>query len=204
MRRPATAGSVMPRKSSGTRSASPAARTADERRDRLHQRLAGAARFRHRDEARRGERQAREQRGVGPGVEIVHEMQARAGAQRADAGDAAAGELRHRLAAEARSAGAEKDDVAVAPATSRFAAASMPARSSVFSGSRSSGSLPSAWRARMKAKRLGGPRQARRRTPAPSRRDGRCVPRGRHRSIATAPSTLRASRQRAVNRPWPA
>ena len=111
MRRPATAGSVMPRKSSGTRSASPAARTAASAAivcisvspvppdfDTATKRVAASGR-------------RREQRGVGPGVEVVHEMQARAGAQRADAGDAAAGELRHRLAAEARSAGAEKDDV---------------------------------------------------------------------------------------------
>jgi hypothetical protein len=76
-------------------------------------------------------------------------MQAGPGAQRAEARDAAAGELHQRLAAEARSAGAEKDDIL--RAGDEPLAASMPGRSSVFSGSRNSGSLPSAWRARMTA-----------------------------------------------------
>ena len=53
----------------------------------------------------------REQRAEGVGVEIVHEVQARTVAQRADARHAMAGKLRQRLAAEARSAGAENDDV---------------------------------------------------------------------------------------------
>ena len=80
-------------------------------RDGLHQRLAGAAGFRYRDEARRGERQPCQQRRIGVGIEIVHEVQARAVAQSAEPRHPATGELRHRLAAEARSAGAEKDDV---------------------------------------------------------------------------------------------
>ncbi len=82
-----------------------------QRRDDLHQRLAGAAGFRHRDEARRSERQTRQHPRIGVGIEIVHEVQARAVAQCAEPRHPAAGELRHRLAAEARPAGAEKDDV---------------------------------------------------------------------------------------------
>ena len=80
-------------------------------RDGLHQRLAGAAGFRYRDETRRGERQPRQHRRVGVGIEIVHEVQARAVAQSAEPRHPATGELRHRLATEARSAGTEKDDV---------------------------------------------------------------------------------------------
>ena len=48
-----------------------------ERRDGLHQRLAGAAGFRHRDKAAGLERQSLQQRGVALGIEIVHEMDAR-------------------------------------------------------------------------------------------------------------------------------
>ncbi len=44
-------------------------------------------------------------------IEIVHEMDARARAQGADARHRVAGKLRQRLAAEARAAGAEKHDV---------------------------------------------------------------------------------------------
>jgi hypothetical protein len=45
--------------------------------DGLHQRLAGAARFRDGDEARGGERQPFQQRAEGCRVEVVHEVQAR-------------------------------------------------------------------------------------------------------------------------------
>ena len=82
-----------------------------ERGHRLHQRLAGAAGLRDRDEARRLQRQHVEQEAECVGIEIVHEMQARKAAQRADAGHVVAGELDQRLAAEARSAGAEDNDV---------------------------------------------------------------------------------------------
>jgi hypothetical protein len=56
------------------------------------------------------------------GVEIVHEMQARGRAQRADPGHAMAGELRQRLPAKARPSGAEQHHVtrAVAQARRRF------------------------------------------------------------------------------------
>ena len=129
------------------RTASPAAFTRGERGGGLHQRLAGAAGLGDRDEARGRERQPLQQRAVGVGIEIVHEMQARAVAQRADALDGVAGELRQRLPAEARSAGAEDDHVGGAVAEQRGAAVRMPARSSRRSGSRSSGSAPSACRA---------------------------------------------------------
>ena len=52
-----------------------------------------------------------EQRGVAVGVEVVHEMQARAVAKGADAFDGVVGELGEGLPAEARSTGAEDDDV---------------------------------------------------------------------------------------------
>ena len=77
----------------------------------------------------------------GRGIEIVHEMQARARAQGADARHAVAGELRQRLAAEARSAGAENDDVGRARRAAARAASRSPSRSSCLAGSRSSGSV---------------------------------------------------------------
>ena len=77
LRLPALAGSVRPRNRSGMRVASPAAFERGEHRHGLHQRLAGAAGFRDRDEARGGERQPLQQRAEGLRIEIVHEMQAR-------------------------------------------------------------------------------------------------------------------------------
>ena len=56
-------------------------------------------------------RQFGEQRREGLGIEIVHEMQARAIAQAVDAGHRVTGELGQRLAAQAGAAGAENDDV---------------------------------------------------------------------------------------------
>ena len=56
-------------------------------------------------------RQLGEQRAEGVGIEIVHEMQARGRAQRADARHRVAGKLHQRLAAQAGTAGAEEDDV---------------------------------------------------------------------------------------------
>ena len=77
----------------------------------LHQRFAGPAGLRDRDEARGRERQFREQSAVCRGIEIVHEMQARTLAERLDAAHADASQLRQRLPAQARSAGAQYDDV---------------------------------------------------------------------------------------------
>ena len=101
----------MPRKRSG--SCVPRARFFDggQRRDRLHQGFAGAARLRDRDKARGGERQLFEQRAVGLGIEVVHEVQARGIAEERDACDRVSGKLRERLPAEARAAGAEEHDV---------------------------------------------------------------------------------------------
>jgi hypothetical protein len=82
-----------------------------ERRDGLHQRLAGAARFRDRHEARGGERRAGKQQRVAVGIEIVHEVQARPVGQGPDARHRMAAELRQGLPAEARAAGAEKHHV---------------------------------------------------------------------------------------------
>jgi hypothetical protein len=117
-------------------------------RDGLHQRLAGAAGFRYRDEARRGERQPCQQRRIGVGIEIVHEVQARAVAQSA--------EPRHPASCATvwpprLDPPVPRKTMSAAPASSRSAAPLMPARSSVFSGSRSKGSLPSAWRALIQA-----------------------------------------------------
>jgi hypothetical protein len=67
----------------------------------LHQGLAGAARFRDRDEVRGRERQPLEQRRIGAGIEIVHEMQTRARAQEACAGHCVVLKLRQGLPAEA-------------------------------------------------------------------------------------------------------
>jgi hypothetical protein len=91
-----------------------------ERRDGLHQGLAGAAGFRDGDEARLRERQLRQHGAIGLRIEIVHEMQPRPLAQQAHARHRMARELSQRLAAEARSAGAENHDVAGAlPQTGR-------------------------------------------------------------------------------------
>ena len=148
LRLPPLAGSVRPRNRSGMRTRKPGRLHRGERGGGLHQGLAGAAGFRDRDKARGRERQPLQQRAVGLGIEIVHEMQARAVAQRADARHRVAGKLRQRLAAEARSAGAEEHDVGRAVAQSRRAAVTDAGRSSRCSGSRSSGKPPSAWRAR--------------------------------------------------------
>ena len=96
---PGLAGSVTPRKwSCGS---SLAVFTRIKRGDGLHQRFAGAAGFRHRDEAAGPERQPVEQRAVAVGVEVVHEMDARRIAQGAHARHGVAGKLRQGLAAEA-------------------------------------------------------------------------------------------------------
>jgi len=73
----------------------------------LHQRLRRAARFGNDDEAGLARLQRGEQRGEGVGVDIVHEMEARA--------LAGYRQLGQRLAAQARAAGAEHDDVLQAP-----------------------------------------------------------------------------------------
>ncbi len=151
LRLPPLAGSVRPRNSSGMRAAKPGVAHGRQRGDGLHQRLAGAAGFRDRDEARGRERQACEQRAVGVGIEIVHEMQARPLAQQPDARHAVAGELRQRLAAEARPAGAEDHDVARAVGQAARRPRGWRRDRRVFAGSRSSGRLPSAWRARSQA-----------------------------------------------------
>ena len=96
----------------------------------------------------------------GVGIEIVHEMQARAARNAPTPGNAVAGELRERLAAEARSAGAEHDDVGGAGRAAASAAVRMAARSSRRSGSRSSGRLPSACRARSQSSAPRGARAA--------------------------------------------
>jgi hypothetical protein len=77
----------------------------------LHQGFAGTAGLRNRDKARRCKRQIRKEGAVAFRVEIVHEMQARPGAQRTDPRHRMTGELRQRLAAEARSTGSEDHNV---------------------------------------------------------------------------------------------
>ena len=114
---PGAAGSVMPRNSSGARFSRPAAFTAPERRQRLHQRLRRAARLGDHDEARVGQREGAERRLQRDGIEVVVEAHARALALglAGHAGDVPAAELRQRLAAQARAADAEEDDGVGAP-----------------------------------------------------------------------------------------
>ena len=115
---PGLAGSVMPRKWSCGSTLGGLQR--GERRGGLHQRLAGAAGFRDRDEAR-GRRAAAAASSAPnvPGSRLS--MKCRRGGSRnaPSAGHGVAGKLRQRLAAEARAAGAEEHHVGGALAQQR-------------------------------------------------------------------------------------